>query len=520
VNGETQQLSGSMLIAGRRLLGTAGSFRAIDARSGAPLPPVYGLGSLDDSSAAAAAAHEAFPLYRRAPLEIRAALLEAIATRIDALGEVLIERATAETGLPEIRIRAERARTVDQLRLFARVVRERRWLDVRIDPADPSRRPAPRSEIRSANVPLGPVAVFASSNFPLAFSVAGGDTASALAAGCPVVVKAHGSHPGTSELVGGCVADAVAEVGLSAGVFSMLFGRGAELGIALVTDPRIHAVGFTGSREGGLALVRAAAERPVPIPVYAEMSSVNPVFLFPTALERRAAELAESYIASVTGSAGQLCTKPGLVFLVESGAARAGDTFVEAAAAALRLVPPAPALSPTIAHAYADGVARIEGETLAAARGAMPPEALAVGVRPALFVVDADRYLGNRALSEEVFGPASIVVRGVTPDLLPRVIEELEGQLTASLHADSEDSAVAGPALELLEQRAGRIVVNGWPTGVEVGEATVHGGPFPATSDGRSTSVGTRAIERFLRPVAYQSTPIELLPPELGGIRA
>ena len=433
-----------------------------------------------------------------------------LAAAIEALGEELIERAMSESGLPAARLAGERARTVGQLRLFARVVRDGAWQDARIDPALPERQPLPRPDLRLRQVALGPVAVFGASNFPLAFSVAGGDTASAWAAGCPVVVKGHPAHPGTSELVGRAIQKAVAACGLPEGVFSLLTGTAHELGAALVADPRIMAVGFTGSRAGGLALVRIAAARPVPIPVYAEMSAVNPVLLLPAALAARAEELARGFVASLTLGAGQFCTNPGLLLAI---AGPDLDRFVAAAAAALAQVPAATMLTPGIHAAYERGVDAFAARAELVARGGagQGPHAC----RAALLATDARSFAAEPALAHEVFGAAALLVRCADAAELVALVEGLEGQLTATLQLDPADHPLARRLLPLLERRAGRILAQGWPTGVEVGHAMVHGGPYPATSDGRTSSVGTLAIRRFLRPVCYQDLPDDLLPPAL-----
>jgi NADP-dependent aldehyde dehydrogenase len=351
------------------------------------------------------------------------------------------------------------------------------------------------------------VAVFGASNFPLAFSVAGGDTASALAAGCPVVVKAHDAHPGTSELVGRAIADAVTSGGLPDGTFSLLFGPGPELGGALVKDPRIKAVGFTGSRSGGTALVAAAATRLEPIPVYAEMSSINPVFLLDGALSTRGADLGRAFVASLTMGSGQFCTNPGLVIAVDGPGL---DDFISSARDALTGAAATPMLTPAIARNYANGVAALSGHADLVARGGAADSP--TSCRAALFATDAASFQGSDTLQAEVFGSSSIVVRCTDAAEMASVAEALEGQLTATVHADDSDHDQAAGLLRVLELKVGRILFNGWPTGVEVGYAMVHGGPSPATSDSRTTSVGARAIERFLRPVCYQDVPKSLLP--------
>jgi NADP-dependent aldehyde dehydrogenase len=438
--------------------------------------------------------------------------LEAVAQAIMDIGDALIERAMAESGLPRARLEGERGRTVGQLRLFASVVREGGWIDARIDPAMPDRKPLPRSDIRLRHIAIGPVAVFGASNFPLAFSVAGGDTASALAAGCPVVVKAHSAHPGTSELVGTAIQKAVKSCGLLEGVFSMLFGAGAQVGTALVEHPHIKAVGFTGSRAGGTALMRTAAARAEPIPVYAEMSSINPVFLMPNALAARAEDIAQKFVGSLTLGAGQFCTNPGLIFGI-AGASL--DKFLAAAKSAVEAAAASTMLTPGICKAYQKGVARLAStpkvEKIAEGAAQNGPNQ----GQAALFVADAAAFTSDESLSEEVFGAASLVIR--CPDIaaMRAMAEKLEGQLTATIQMDKADTADARTLLPILERRVGRILVNGYPTGVEVCHAMVHGGPYPATSDGRTTSVGTLAIRRFLRPVCYQDVPEDLLPASL-----
>ncbi|WP_238421612.1 aldehyde dehydrogenase (NADP(+)) [Gordonia sp. 'Campus'] len=503
----TQDLTGEMIIAGVRVAGSGDAVHAIDPSTGQRLLPAYAHGSAADVDAAAAAAAEAFGPYRATTSEQRALFLSAVADKLDAARDVLVERAVAETGLPAARITGEVGRTSGQLRLFASVLREGSWNGARIDPARPERTPLPRADIRQRKVPLGPVAVFGASNFPLAFSVAGGDTASALAAGCPVVVKAHDAHPGTSELVGRAITEAIAETGMPAGTFSMLYGRGPDLGVALVTDPRIKAVGFTGSRSGGTALVRAAAARPEPIPVYAEMSSINPVYPLAGALSADAPGLGRAFVGSLTMGSGQFCTNPGLVIAVDGPDL---DAFVAAASEAIGASEPTPMLTPGIAANYAAAVDEFTGtaEVLARADETQGPHAC----RAALFGTDADSFLASETLQQEIFGSSSLIVRCRDLAQVADVTARIEGQLTATIHAVDSDHDAARELLEMLELKAGRILFNGWPTGVEVGHAMVHGGPYPSTSDSRTTSVGSLAIERFLRPVAYQDVPAELLP--------
>ena len=485
-----------------------GAFRSIDAATGAPFGPAFAVDDLEQVAAACRRADAAFDAYRATSAEDRARFLETIGEEILGIGD-LVETAMRESGLPRARLEGERGRTVGQLRLFAGVVRAGAWHGVRIDPALPARQPAPRPDLRLRMVPLGPVAVFGASNFPLAFSTAGGDTASALAAGCPVVVKGHPAHPATGALVAAAIARAAAACGMPAGVFAQLVGPGNELGAALVADPHIAAVGFTGSRGGGLSLVRQAQARAVPIPVYAEMSSVNPVVLLPEALRARGAALGSAFVASLTMGAGQFCTNPGLVLAVDGDGF---DAFVAAATTAIIAAGAATMLTGGIHAAYTEGVAALERhpavETLA--RGCLG-EGITEG-RAALFATTATAFLADAALGHEVFGAASLLVRCRDEDELRAVLSAAEGQLTATLHMDAGDLAAAARLLPILERKAGRILANGWPTGVEVAHAMVHGGPYPATSDARTTSVGSLGIDRFLRPVAYQNLMPELLP--------
>ncbi|MFS8980352.1 aldehyde dehydrogenase (NADP(+)) [Cupriavidus necator] len=504
-------ITGQLLIGRARVRGQHGDFHAIDARTGEPFGAAFGGATMADLDRACALADEAFDAYRESTLEARAAFLETIGRNIVAIGDELIERCMAETGLPRARLEGERARTVSQLALFASVVRSGDFLDARIDPAQPDRRPQPRVDLRMRSIAIGPVAVFGASNFPLAFSVAGGDTASALAAGCPVIVKAHSAHPGTSELVGLAIQQAVQDCGLPEGVFSLLFTSRRGIGQALVADPRIRAVGFTGSRSGGMELIKIANARPEPIPVYAEMSSINPVILLPDALAQRADVIARQFVASLTLGAGQFCTNPGLVLAVDDHGLHA---FERAAEAALAQVPAATMLTPGIYASYLAGIERLEahGDVERLAKGVAGERLQA---RAALFATSAEAFMADPSLREEVFGAASLIVRCRDVDALHRLLGSLEGQLTTTIYLDASDGEAARGLLPTLERKAGRIVVNGFGTGVEVGHAMVHGGPFPATSDTRTTSVGSGAIGRFLRPVSYQDFPELLLPSAL-----
>ncbi|WP_300342633.1 aldehyde dehydrogenase (NADP(+)) [Nesterenkonia sp.] len=507
-----ETLTGTSIIAGKSVPGTAGTVTGVNPATGEQLQPEYSLLETDQLAEATAAARQAYESFSRLDPETHAAFLERIAEKIEDRADQLTPRVMAETGLPEARVTMERGRTVNQLRLFASVVRQGDHRGVRWDPAVPDRTPLPRPDVRQRRIPLGPVAVFGASNFPLAFSVAGGDTASALAAGCPVVFKAHNAHPGTSEIVGSAIAEAVAESGLHPGVFSLVYGPGTVIGQALVSDPAITAVGFTGSRSGGTALMAAAAAREVPIPVYAEMSSINPVFFFDGALsgdDDSVAELAGAYLTSVTGSSGQLCTQPGLVF-VPTG--EAGDRFVSAVGEAVAGIQGQTMLTASICQSWNSGVEKLADQAGVELVGRGSDGESRNAPAPAVFQTSAEQFRSNPVLHEEIFGAASLVIRYDSPEDLVQAAEQLEGQLTATLHVAESDYAAASPLVPVLEQKTGRILANGWPTGVEVNHAMVHGGPFPATSDSRTTSVGTLAIERFLRPVAYQNMPEQLLP--------
>lgn len=504
-------INGNMLIGATAVHGGTPTFHAIDPATGLEMEPPFGTGTTADAERACLLAQQAFDTYRRTTLDQRAEFLEQIAQNILDLGPALIDRAMQESGLPQGRIEGERGRTVGQLRLFAKVVRDGRWLGTALDSALPDRTP-PRPDLRLRKIGLGPVVVFGASNFPLAFSVAGGDTASALAAGCPVVVKAHSAHPGTSELVGKAIRAAVASSALPEGVFSLIYGDGRTIGQALVTHPAIKAVGFTGSRQGGMALVRAAAQRDEPIPVYAEMSSINPMFLLPGAMAQRASQIGSAFVDSLTLGSGQFCTNPGLVIALEGEAL---NMFCDSALTTLQDKAAGTMLTPGIYAAFNNGVERLikaAGVTLLA-RGHSGTGACAG--QAALFITDAATFLSRPELEAEIFGASALIVRCRDTGQFKQIAEYLDGQLTATMFLTENDRAIAQTLLPTLERKAGRILINGYPTGVEVSHAMVHGGPFPATSDSRSTSVGASAIDRFLRPICYQDLPSWLLPAAL-----
>lgn len=497
---------GKHLIAGE-WVGAAETFTSEPAQGPAH---VFSAGSVDLVNRACEAAEAAFWSYGYSSREDRAKFLDAIAEEIEARADRITEIGSRETGLPEARLQGERGRTVGQLRLFAEHIRKGGYLDRRHDRALPDRKPLPRPEIRMVQRPVGPVAVFGASNFPLAFSTAGGDTAAALAAGCPVVVKGHSAHPGTAEIVAEAVLAAIRRAGVDPGTFSLIQGGRREVGAALVQHPRIKAVGFTGSLAGGRALFDLCAARPEPIPFFGELGSVNPMFLLPAALKARGAEIARGWAGSLTMGAGQFCTNPGIAVLIEGSDAAA---FAEAARAALEPTGAQVMLTDGIAAAYRQGRDRI-----AAAKGVQAVLTSMCDLRnatPYLFATTGREWLANHALGEEVFGPLGLIVNVADADEMQAVAQSLQGQLTATLHLDAGDTALALRLIPILERKAGRLLANGFPTGVEVCDAMVHGGPYPASTNFGATSVGTLSIRRFLRPVAYQNLPEALLPEDL-----
>ena len=489
-------LTGKSIIGGMPFGASAGTTTARDRFTGEALSPEVSLATAEAVELATALARDAFASYKNSSGALRAKFLRTIADRLEAIRPEIVARAHQESALPEARLNGELGRTTGQLRMFADIAESESWLDRRVDEALPDRQPLPRPSIISCLRPVGPVVVFGASNFPLAFSVAGGDTASALAAGCPVIVKAHSAHPGTSELVGQQVSAAAEDCGLPVGVFAMIFGAGAEVGSALVSHPVVKAVGFTGSRGGGLALVKLAQARPEPIPVYAEMSSINPIVALPGKLT---AEFATGLHGSVTLGVGQFCTNPGLVFAIDGEGYGAFESkLVELIAA----TPVCKMLTDGIGSAYLKGASALAGlsgvETLVSVR-----EAGAAG----LFRTTAATFQADGRLQDEVFGPATLIVRCADVAEAVACITGLEGQLTASIHAASDEFEDARLVADALEDKVGRLIFNQFPTGVEVCNAMVHGGPYPATSDPRTTSVGGRAIDRWARPIAYQNWP-------------
>jgi alpha-ketoglutaric semialdehyde dehydrogenase len=510
-------LSGKQFIGFSEQPGSAGAnqLHGRNPATGAELPGEFSTAAAEQVEAACAlAAQAAAPLAALAPAA-RAAFLDAIAAELRADAETLTVRAHLETGLPMARVQGELARTAGQMTLFAEVLRKGDYLRVTIDNPDHARKPLPKPSLRTMQIPLGPIAVFGASNFPLAYSAAGGDTASALAAGCPVVMRAHPAHPGTGELAARAILRAAQRTAMPEGIYSLLTGAGNELGQQIVRHPAIRGVGFTGSRQGGLALSALASERPVPIPVFAEMSSVNPVFLFPGALRERAQSIGGALVASVLQGVGQFCTSPGLVFGVSGPEWQA---FKDAAAAAMQASSEGTMLHPGIADAYRANAGTLAGFSgvKVLARGHAADAAVAhCGAQPQLCATDAASFLREPGMMAEVFGPSSLLVECDSLEQMREAAASLEGQLTATVHLCDDDHAAAAEWITWLAQTAGRIIVNGFPTGLEVGYATVHGGPYPATTDSRWTAVGARAIERWLRPVCFQEVPESLLPAAL-----
>lgn len=505
------ELHGKQIIGGQAAAASLSTFQAANPASGEKLLPNIHEATSTEIDQACKLAEKAFPEVRQKSPVQRAKLLRAIADELMNLGDELVLRSMAESGLPRGRIEGERGRTCYQLKLFADVVEEGSWIDARIDRAMPDRQPAPKPDCRMMLVPIGPVAVFGASNFPLAFSVGGGDSASALAAGCPVVCKGHPAHPGTSELVARAAQKAVESCGFPGGTFSLIQGAGIDVGVALVRHPSIKAVGFTGSLKGGRALFDEAARRPEPIPVYAEMGSTNPVFILPGALKERAEQIAEGLVASVTMGVGQFCTKPGLIFIPEGSRA-----LVDKAVQLLEAAAPGVMLHEGIRTNFEQGATR-----LAAVKGVETrvkggrPEGAGCGQRAKMFITSAENLANHPEIAEEVFGPSTVAVITQSREEVLASARALHGHLTATIHGTPADLAEWKELVDILQTKVGRIIFNAWPTGVEVTHAMVHGGPYPATTDSRVTSVGTAAITRWARPVCWQGFPAEALPEEL-----
>jgi alpha-ketoglutaric semialdehyde dehydrogenase len=488
------------------------TFNGVNPAKDKNLPTDFYEATFEEINKAITKAEHAFNEYSKKSGKEKALFLETIAEEIETLGDDLIERCHEETGLTKTRLIGERGRTVNQLRLFATFLKEGSWVEARIETAIPDRQPVPKPDIRSIYKALGPVGIFGSSNFPLAFSVAGGDTASALAAGCTMIFKAHPAHPGTCELIAKAIINAVYKTKMPYGTFSMVHGKSNNVGMSIVKHPLIKAIGFTGSFRGGKAIYDAAVRRTVPIPVYAEMGSTNPVFILPGALRERNEEIAKGLTASVTLGVGQFCTNPGLVFFKETSDA---EKFQHAAIESFSNVNADTMLTSGIQNAYQNGIKNIrnmrEIELIAEGRtGGATSEGIAY-----MFQTSVENFIMNEQLEEEIFGPSTLVVKSKNKSELLKAAEKLHGHLTFTLHANKEDLENYKDLISILERKAGRLIINGFPTGVEVCHSMVHGGPFPATTESRTTSVGTLAINRFVRPVCYQNFPDELLPDEL-----
>ncbi|HEB53110.1 MAG TPA: aldehyde dehydrogenase (NADP(+)) [bacterium] len=504
-------LEGAHFVAGRREVAGGERFHAIDPRTGAELAPGFAEASEEQIERACAAAAQADAAFAASAPTERAELLRAIADGIEGLGETLVDRVAAETALPPQRVLAERGRTCTQLRQFADVAEQDAWIEASIDRGDPERQPLPKPDLRRMNVPLGPVVVFGASNFPLAYSVAGGDTASALAVGCPVIVKAHPAHPGTSELVGDVIRVAVERLDLSAGVFSLLHGRSHATGAALVRHPVVKAVGFTGSHLGGRALCDLAATRPEPIPVFAEMGSANPVVVLPNALRGRGVAIAEQLAASSLLAQGQFCTSPGLVLWVDG---HGGEAFRRTLRERMLGAEAGPTVHPTIRAGYERTLQEVESLPIEVARGTAKASA-ATDVCPALLSATPADLFANPRLRHELYGPAMLTVACPSAADLLSIVEALDGHLTGTVHGDGDDFTSHAPLIAALRRKVGRLIANGVPTGVEVCPSMVHGGPYPAASDPRFSAVGSTSVRRWVRPVCWQDCPPDLLPPQL-----
>lgn len=501
------ELTGKSILGFSRGNESETTFNAFNPTTGEAVEPKFHSANLDELNKACELANDARIEFGKVSGKNKAKFLRQIADNIEALSNALIERATLETGLPNARFVGERGRTCLQLRMFADLVERGDWVEARMDTANPERQPLSKPDIRSMLRPLGTVAVFCASNFPLAYSVAGGDTASALTAGCPVIVNAHFAHPGTAELVGIAISEAVKTCGLPEGVFSLIFSKGYEIGQALVKNRHVKAVGFTGSRTGGRALMDIAAARTEPIPVYAEMSSVNPIFILPSAMRERFESIATGLHTSVITGGGQFCTKPGIVVLPQTEKTKDFiNKFSEL-------------ISQTTKHPLLTEGIRSNFERLSNERNADKVSAennlQGFDVNPSVFQTDASNFLADSHLSDEIFGPTTLFVNSNKREELLQIARKMEGQLTATIHGNAEDLAEYSDLIAILETKAGRLVFNGFPTGVEVGDAIVHGGPYPATSDSRTSSVGTKAVERFCRYVCFQNFPNDALPDEL-----
>jgi len=506
-------LSGRHILASRQALPSNEGFRAKNPKTNEILEPVFSEGGSSEVAYAADQAATDFDAFRAvSPLQ-RVEFLESIAAELLSCKTALIERCNLETGLPPQRLEGELTRTTNQFKLFAETIKGKTFLNIQIDQGQPERQPLPKPDIRLTHIPLGPVAIFGASNFPLAFSVAGGDTASAFAAGCPVIVKGHPSHPGTSEIAGLAIQKAVEKSGLPKGIFSLIQGSGNQVGEALARHPEIKAVAFTGSHQGGRSLFDIASSRPEPVPVFAEMGSINPVFILPDALANRGEQIAQKYGESITLGVGQFCTKPGLLVAIKGPEL---DLFIAALINKLKQIEPATMLTLKIQKNFLDKVGHfsVNPEILFSDQSCLAEEQ-GCQVTPSLFKTDVDSFLAQKNLADEIFGPAAIIVECQSSDEMLALATQLKGQLTATVHADLSEENICKELFFTLEKKAGRLLLNDFPTGVEVCQAMNHGGPYPATTDSRWTSVGTAAMKRFMRPICYQNFDQSLLPEEL-----
>ena len=505
-------ITGVHFIAGEKVSGKDG-FQARNPEDGSDLNPFFPEVNLEQVNTAVEKAQEIHDQRLLFPKEIRIKLLESIASHLESALPEIQTRGVQETGLPAGRFEAEMGRTCQQLRQFAATIGTGAFSEAVLQSSDPDRQPIPRPDLRRRMIPLGPVAVFGASNFPLAFGVAGGDTASALAAGCPVIVKGHPAHPGVSELVAAAISAAVSETGLPGGVFSMLHGESHQAGAWLTEQPGSSAVGFTGSKAGGMALWKLATQRDCPIPVFAEMGSTNPVFIFPEALSERSEAIAEGLAGSVLLGVGQFCTSPGLLVIEKSSQS---ELFKEQLAAHLLKNPAGTMLHFGIHQAYQEGLLQQSQKSDVELIGQGPSGDSPCSAQSGLLVTSASRFLEDGSLQEENFGPSTLLVECEDADQMKSVANALEGQLTATIHATERELSGNMGLVHRLEDKVGRIVLNGFPTGVEVGEAMQHGGPWPASTDSRWTSVGMTALERFQRPVCWQGFSESLLPEDLS----
>lgn len=507
-------ITGNLYFDGAWHLGQGGTYQAIDPSSASVLGPIMSKATKSQVEIAVAAAHRDSLSFAKMPAAQRASFLRECAAQIEVLGDELLTRISQETGYPKGRAESERNRTCQQLRMFATSLDAGEFVDARIDTAQPDRKPVPKPDLRFMQQAIGPVVVFSVSNFPLAYSIAGGDTASALAAGCPVLAKGHSSHPGTAELVARAIVNAIEICKMPKGIFSFLMGDDAEVGATLVQASAVKAVGFTGSIAGGTALMKLANARPEPIPVFAEMGSINPVILLPELLKTQAATVAKGFVASLTLGTGQFCVNPGLVIGLDGDGL---NEFIKAVQTELSDISAGVMLNERICTAYTSGIehfTQVPGVEILAQGQA---NSVTAGFRAQAYLLGTSgkNFIAQQTIHEEIFGPVSLLVKCNSIEEIQQVIEVLGGQLTGTLQGTRDELQHHSALVDLLSRKVGRVIINGFPTGVEVCPSMVHGGPFPASSDTRFTAVGTAAIQRFQRPVCYQNFPDSLLPDAL-----